>query len=62
MAQAPSIKISYEVDDLRVEYLAKKALADALRKMRDELDTWLRAVRVEQNALLEQIERRDGLR
>jgi hypothetical protein len=62
MAQAPSIKISYEVDDLRVEYLAKKALADALRKMRDELDTWLRAVRADQNALMEQIERRDGLR
>lgn len=62
MAQAPSIKISYEVDDLRVEYLAKKALADALRKMRDELDTWLRAVRAEEAAKLEQIERRDGLR
>lgn len=60
MSAGPKITVSTEIDTLRVEHLAKKALADALQIMRDGTDAMLRQARMEEALIRVQIEARDG--
>ena len=47
----PSIKVAVTIDHERMEYLSKKALADLLVNVRNDIDAMLREVRREENRL-----------